>query len=132
MDKLWIQAVLVASGAVAGAWLRWGLSLALEGVLTGANLATLVVNVAGGLLAGALLAWSEATAAQLLPDWARLLLMTGFLGSLTTFSALTAEMLPLVHAGRWAWALGLAAVHVVLALVAAALGFYLVDLTIRK
>jgi CrcB protein len=132
MDKIWIQAALVASGAVVGAWLRWGVGLALGGLLVGFNLGTLVVNLVGGLLAGGLLAWSAATSSQLLPDWARLLLMTGFLGSLTTFSALTAEMLPLVQAGRWIWAFTLAAMHVILALVAAVFGFYLIDLIVKK
>ncbi len=132
MDKIWIQAALVASGAVVGAWLRWGVGLAMGGLLVGFNLATLVVNLVGGLLAGGLLAWSAATSSQLLPDWARLLLMTGFLGSLTTFSALTAEMLPLVQAGRWVWAYTLAAMHVILALVAAGFGFYLIDLIVKK
>jgi len=132
MDKLWIQAALVASGAVVGAWLRWGLGQALGGALAGFNLATLVVNTLGGLLAGGLLAWADASAAQALPDWARLLLITGFLGSLTTFSALTAEMLPLVQSGRFVWAAGLAAMHASLALLAAGAGFYLIDFIFKK
>ncbi len=132
MDKIWIQAALVACGAVLGAWLRWGLGLALNGLLTGFALGTLAVNVLGGFMAGGLLAWAASMSAQALPDWARLLIMTGFLGSLTTFSALTAEMLPLVHAGRVVWAMLLAALHVILALLSAGVGFYLIDLMVKK
>lgn len=132
MDKIWIQAALVASGAVLGAWLRWAMGLAFNGVFTGFLLGTLAVNVLGGFLAGGLLAWASTLSTQALPEWARLLIMTGFLGSLTTFSALTAEMLPLLQAGRMMWALVLAAAHVGLALVAAGFGFYLIDFMIKK
>jgi CrcB protein len=132
MDKFWIQAALVACGAVLGAWLRWGVGIALNGMFTGFLLGTLVVNAMGGLLAGGLLGWATTLSSHVLPDWARLLIMTGFLGSLTTFSALTAEMLTLIQAGRLIWAFFLAAVHVTLALAAAGFGFYLIDLIVKK
>ncbi len=75
---------LLAGGAVA-AWLPRAAS--------SFPLATLGVNVVGCTLAGALLAWLTPAAAD---HPARLLLMTGFLGGLTTFSAFAVETLDLL------------------------------------
>lgn len=48
---------------------------------------------------------------QLDPTW-RLLLITGFLGALTTFSTFSAEVLGLLQEQRLALALGLCLLHV--------------------
>ena len=100
------DALLVALGAVPGAWLRFLLVNRLEPVLPHRHWGTLVVNLAAcfglGLLS-ALRAHGQAPAAFLL------LLGTGFLGSLSTFSTLAAEhrssgakvcALPLARASR--------------------------------
>ena len=83
------DALLVALGAVPGAWLRFVLVNRLEPVLPHRHWGTLVVNLAAcfglGLLT-ALRAHGQASAAFLL------LLGTGFLGSLSTFSTLAAEL----------------------------------------
>jgi CrcB protein len=47
---------------------------------------------------------------ELDPTW-RLLLVTGFLGALTTFSSFSAEVVGLLGQQRYALALGTAAVH---------------------
>jgi CrcB protein len=75
----------VGIGAVLGAWSRWGLSLALNQWVPSLPLGTLTVNLVGGFLIGAALEFfvQHATLAQ---EW-RLFFVTGFLGSLTTFSA---------------------------------------------
>ena len=57
--------------------------------LAGFPLGTLLVNCVGGLLIGASIAWFEEWPGELL----RLLLVTGLLGGLTTFSAFSAESL---------------------------------------
>ena len=83
------DALLVALGAVPGAWLRFVLVNRLEPVLPHRHWGTLVVNLAAcfglGLLT-ALRAHGQAAAAFML------LLGTGFLGSLSTFSTLAAEL----------------------------------------
>ena len=75
----------VAVGAVLGAWLRWGLSYWLNPRLEGLPLGTLTANLVGGYLVGVAVAVFAAHPA--LPPFWRLLLVTGFLGGLTTFSA---------------------------------------------
>ena len=99
----WAQIVAVAAGAAAGALLRWRAGLWISASWAGFPLGTLLVNCVGGLLIGVALAWFERAPNELL----RLLLVTGFLGGLTTFSAFSVESLLLLQRGQW----GLAAVH---------------------
>jgi len=115
------QALAVALGAAAGALLRWQAGLWLNARWGGFPLGTLAVNLVGGLLIGACLALL-ARADQAL--W-RLLLVTGFLGGLTTFSAFSAESLVLLQRGAWGLALLHSLAHVLGALGAAALGAWL-------
>ena len=85
--------------------------------------ATLLVNVLGSLLIGFLLA--EPTPAWFSPR-VRLLLVTGVLGGLTTFSSLAWETVSLTetHAERWGGAAHLVA-NLVLGLAAVLLGMAL-------
>ena len=55
----------------------------------------------------------------------RLLLVTGFLGGLTTFSAFSGESLVLMQRGAWGWALAHTLAHVIGAVACAALGYRL-------
>ena len=113
--------VVVAAGAVLGAWLRWYLVGAYNGVLRHLPLGTLVANVGGGLVVGVAVAWLAASP-QIHPN-VRLFVITGFLGALTTFSSFSAESLELLQAGRYAWALAHTAAHLFGSLAAAAVGF---------
>lgn len=112
------EALAVALGAAAGGLLRWQVGLWLNMRHAQLPLGTLAVNLIGGLLIGALLVLLARPEQQL---W-RLLLVTGFLGGLTTFSAFSAESLQLLQRGDWAWALAHSLLHVAGALAAAALG----------
>ncbi|WP_119154351.1 fluoride efflux transporter CrcB [Caldimonas tepidiphila] len=112
------QALAVALGAALGALLRWQAGLWLNGAWGALPLGTLLVNCAGGLLIGAALAWFGRHPDELL----RLLLVTGFLGGLTTFSAFSAESLLMLQRQEWGAALAHALAHVLGALGAAALG----------
>jgi CrcB protein len=114
----WAQLVAVAAGAAAGGLARWGAGLWLNARWAGFPLGTLFVNCVGGLLVGVLLAWFERSPHELL----RLLLVTGFLGGLTTFSSFSAESLLLIQRGHWSLALGHGAAHVFGALACAAIG----------
>lgn len=107
----WIApALAVAAGAVLGAWLRWAASVTLNGLFPALPPGTLLVNLIGGYLIGCALA-TFAQHPELPPQW-RLLIVTGFLGSLTTFSAFSAEVVGMIQAGRLGWAFATTLAHV--------------------
>lgn len=116
----WAQVLAVGAGAAAGALLRWLAGLWLNAIWAGFPLGTLLVNGVGGLLVGIALAWFERSPNEML----RLLLVTGFLGGLTTFSSFSVESL-LLQRGAWGLAAAHTAAHVLGALAGAALGFQL-------
>ena len=113
--------LVVAVGAVLGAWLRWLLVAKFNATVPNLPLGTLIANVGGGLVVGFVVAWLTATP-QLHPN-VRLFVITGFLGALTTFSSFSAESLELLQAGRYGWALAHSAAHLFGSLTAAAVGF---------
>lgn len=119
----WAGWLVVALGAILGAWLRLALSVTLNTLTPDLPLGTLVANVAGGLMIGAALAWISRHP-ELSPLW-RLAFVTGFLGALTTFSTFSAESLALVQRGEITAALWHSAVHLAGSLLAAALGWKL-------
>jgi CrcB protein len=105
------SALLVAAGAACGALLRWLLGMGLNGLFPAIPLGTLAANLLGGYLMGlmiALLALPLANAPEL-----RLLMVTGFLGGLTTFSAFSGEVARLIQQGRMAMAGAEILLHVV-------------------
>jgi len=107
----WAGIIAVGGGAAVGAWLRWGLSIALNPVFPTLPLGTLAANLIGGLLMG--VAMELMTRHTLLSPEARLLLTTGFLGGLTTFSTFSGEITTLILRREWLWsAVGVGA-HVV-------------------
>jgi CrcB protein len=110
----------VGAGAVLGAWLRWGLSYWLNPRLAHLPLGTLAANLIGGYLIGVAIAAFQAMP-QLDPVW-RLLLITGFLGGLTTFSSFSAEVVEFLMAGRYGLALLTAGLHVLGSLAMTVLG----------
>jgi len=122
-----IEALAVAVGAASGALLRWQAGLWLNARHPDLPLGTLGVNLIGGLLIGFCLVLLSRPEQGL---W-RLLLVTGFLGGLTTFSAFSGESLQLLQRGAWGWALVHSAAHVFGALGAAALGAWLARLALR-
>ena len=76
----------IIAGAVVGAPLRYFVGSRVQGDAGGAfPWGTLAVNLSGCLLIGLILGLAEHRGS--LPKEARLLLVTGFLGSYTTFSA---------------------------------------------
>lgn len=118
---VWSQAAAVAGGAALGALARWRVGLWLNAAWAGFPLGTLLVNAVGGLCIGLAMVWFLRFPNETL----RLLLVTGFLGGMTTFSAFSGESLALLQRGQWGWALGHTLAHVVGALACAAVGFQL-------
>lgn len=112
--------VAVGAGAAIGAWLRWGLSLALNQIIPNLPLGTLASNLIGGYLVGiAVEVFMHHTTLTL--EW-RLFIITGFLGGLTTFSTFSAEVVALLSRQEYGWALGVAAAHLAGSLLLTALG----------
>ena len=109
----------ICIGASIGALCRWGLGLWLTpgGVIPWG---TLAANLVGGYLIGVCIAVFHAMP-QLDPMW-RLLLITGFLGGLTTFSTFSAEVVGFLMAERYALALATATAHVAGSLLMTILG----------
>ena len=122
----WAQVLAVAGGAAIGALLRWLVGLWFNASWAGFPLGTVLVNCIGGLLIGAALVWFERAPDELL----RLLLVTGFLGGLTTFSAFSIESLTLLQRGEWMLAAGHTLAHVVGALACTVLGYRMAQVTL--
>jgi CrcB protein len=116
--------VAVGVGAALGAWLRWGLGILLNPVFPTLPLGTLAANLAGGLLMG--FAMELIARHALLNAEARLLLTTGFLGGLTTFSTFSAEIVTLLLRKEYLWGAIAIAAHVVGSLAMTIAGILLV------
>ena len=118
-----LGALAVALGAFAGSLLRWRAGVLLNTAWAGFPLGTLVVNVGGGLAIGMCLHWFALRPNEML----RLVVVTGFLGGLTTFSSFSGESLVLLQRGEFGLALAHTLAHVLGSLGAAALGFLLMQ-----
>jgi CrcB protein len=118
-----ILAVFTGSGL--GALLRWGLGTWLNPVFPTIPLGTLAANLIGGLLVGVASAYF-AHNTSLAPEW-RLLVITGFMGGLTTFSTFSAEVVNLIARQEHWWALGAAGVHLVGSLVLTGIGIVIAN-----
>ncbi|HET7261541.1 MAG TPA: fluoride efflux transporter CrcB [Casimicrobiaceae bacterium] len=119
----WSSVLAVGVGAAVGAWLRWALGIALNPVFPTLPLGTLTANLAGGLMMG--LAMELVARHALLGAEARLFVMTGFLGGLTTFSTFSAEMTSLLMRREWLWGTVGIAAHVVGSLAMTVIGILL-------
>jgi fluoride exporter len=99
----------IGIGSAFGAWLRWGLGLWLNPALPELPLGTLSANLVGGYLIGLAVAFFTQYPG-LSPEW-RLLIITGFLGGLTTFSTFSIETVTLLMRGQYAWGMSIIAAH---------------------
>lgn len=118
-----IHFAAVAGGAALGAVVRWVVAILLNPLCLSLPLGTLAVNVLGGYLAGCaaafVLAYPDA-----LPPALRLMLITGFLGGLTTFSTFSSEVSERLLSGLYGQAALIIFAHTISALAACLLGFY--------
>ena len=112
--------IAIGVGASLGAWLRWGLGLWFNPLFPTLPLGTLAANLLGGYVIGLALAFF-ADHTGLAPE-ARLLVITGFLGGLTTFSTFSAEVFTLLSRQQWGWGLAETFVHVMGSVAMTALG----------
>ena len=107
-------------GAGIGALLRWLLGLRLNPVFPSVPLGTLAANLLGGFLVGFLVIWLNRHPA--IPPELRLLVITGFLGGLTTFSTFSAEVVNLISRGELLLGIAAAAGHLCGSLLLTAMG----------
>ena len=122
----WYGLIAVGAGAAVGAWLRWWFGILWNQILPTLPLGTLAANLVGGYLMG--LAMAMFADHPGLPPEARLLLATGFLGGLTTFSTFSAETVTLLLRAQYVWAGGIIAIHVAGSVVMTLLGIGTVKL----
>ncbi len=111
---------LICLGASAGALLRWMLGSLLNPVWVGVPLGTLAANLIGGYLIGVAFAFFSAHPSPS-PEL-RLLIVTGFLGALTTFSTFSVEVVTTAQRGDLLAAVAAIALHVVGSLACTVLG----------
>lgn len=114
--------IAIGIGAATGAWLRWGLGLWLNPVFPTLPLGTLAANLLGGYLIGLAIAFF-AQQPGLSPEW-RLLIITGFLGGLTTFSTFSAEIFTLLSRQQLGWGALSVSLHLAGSVAMTALGVW--------
>jgi fluoride exporter len=107
---VFLPIVAISVGAALGALLRWVLGLQLNALFPSLPLGTLAAN----LIAGYLIGLASAVFLEhpgLAPEW-RLLIVTGFLGGLSTFSTFSSEVVTQLMTGRIGLAVTTVTVHV--------------------
>ena len=122
--------IAICIGASVGALSRWQLGLWLNPPPYSENIfpwGTLAANLIGGYLIGVCVGLFQ-NFPQIDPTW-RLLLVTGFLGALTTFSTFSVEVVGMLQQGRLFLALATASLHLLGSLLLTYLGLMTVRLT---
>ena len=117
---MWLSVLAIFFGAGFGALLRAGFNVVASNLESTIPMGTLGANLLGGYLVGFAVAYF-ANNPEISPEW-RLLVITGFLGGLTTFSSFSAEVVNFMQRGEFGWALGTALVHLIGSLVLTFLG----------
>lgn len=118
----WREVVAVAAGGVLGTGLRLTLDTVIPHTDTTFPVSTLLINVVGSFALGLLV---SAVWWRPIPNWLKLGLGTGVVGSFTTFSAVMVSVLAQIHNGLWILALPYFVLTIVLGFGAAVLGLRL-------
>lgn len=96
--------LLISTGAILGGISRWGIGLWLNPFFSSLAFGTLLINWIGCFCIGLAIAIP-------LSEQTKLWLITGFLGSFTTFSAFSAEVSKNILDGKWLLALLIFSLH---------------------
>jgi fluoride exporter len=116
-------------GAGFGACLRWWLGLRLNPVFPTIPVGTLAANLIGGYVIGLAVAFFAAKTE--LPPEARLFVITGFLGGLTTFSTFSSEVVNLLGEAQFGWALAAIGAHMLGSFAATGVGIFTMRAVLR-
>ncbi|MCK3658180.1 chromosome condensation protein CrcB [Pasteurellaceae bacterium Pebbles2] len=120
---MWQTLLLISSGAALGAISRWGLYQWLNPIFATFSFGTLIANYLGCFLIGICTALFWQTP-HISAEW-KLFLVTGFLGSLTTFSAFSNDVVENLLSDKLPIALSLISLHVFGSLAFTFLGIWL-------
>ena len=104
--------------------MRWLLALALNPLFPSLPLGTLAANAIGGFFIGVALEFFAGNFS--VPPELKLLVVTGFLGGLTTFSTFSAEAIGLLNKQMIGWALAHIGAHLAASLTLTATGIWIV------
>lgn len=115
------QILLISFGAILGAISRWQLGVWLNPLVSQFAFGTLMANVLGCFLIGIALGLN-------LQESSKLLLITGFLGSFTTFSAFSAEIGEKLLQEKWLNAVGIFLLHNIVGIIATVVGVLLIKI----
>ena len=118
-----LQLFLVASGGVFGAVTRYSLSNFLKIFFNNSIYATLCINVLGSFLVGYLI--SLGYAKNISVNFIKYFLIIGFLGSFTTFSAFSYEVVELFLSKKITLSFFYIIFSVILCVLSAYLGMYI-------
>lgn len=127
LDKLPFVAV-VAIGAMFGAVFRYKTYVAIDRWLGSPHYATFIVNIVGSFLVG----WLFVILSKVENNALQLLLMTGLLGSFTTFSTFSMDNVRLLIAGRYIEAMTYLLSQVILGVIVCFIGVKLAQYLIGK
>jgi len=120
----------IGVGAAIGAWLRWGLGLWLNPVFPSMPLGTLAANLVGGYFIGLVIAWFAEHPG--VPPEARLFLITGLLGGLTTFSTYALETASGIRSGAGLMAVANVLLNNLCGLLLVLAGMWLVNAVFKR
>lgn len=113
--------LVVAVGGALGSLLRWILGVRLNPIFTPLPYGTLAANLIAGYIVGVAIAFF-AKMPGLAGEW-RLLVVTGLMGGLSTFSTFSAEVAGHLQKEEFAWAFGEIFIHVTGSVVMTLIGF---------
>lgn len=113
----------VLFGALCGVLMRWGFVATLNPLSDLIPPGTLLCNLLGCYFMGVIVGLTKTT---FVPEHLRLGVIVGFLGSLTTFSTYTAEVMNLLFAKKYFWFFALFISHNMGTMVMMLLGLYTV------
>ncbi len=118
--------ISICAGASLGALMRWWLGTVFNHIFPPIPLGTLAANIIGGFLIGIFMAVTRDH--LFIPEAARLAVVTGFLGGLTTFSTFSAETAALLSHQEYLMTVAIIISHVVGSITATIFGIYTVKL----
>lgn len=118
--------ISIAIGATFGALIRWWLGTILNPIFPSVPIGTLAANIIGGFLMGIFMALTKNQI--FFPEVARLAIVTGFLGGLTTFSTFSAETVTLLSQQEYVMSAFIIIGHVLGSILATIFGIYTIKL----